>query len=334
MDLTDSPNPFNPWLFPCIPKRMAGFWALVSEAFNEWMEDKAPRLGAALAYYAAFSIAPLLVLLVATMGFFSKGDRLQQIQNQIASLAGDNAADAIVTIFRGVKSSNGGGAATIVSVITLFIGATGMFGQLQDAMNTIWEVTPKPRRVWVDVLRSRLLSFALVLAIGILLLASLLLSAYLAVASRYFQQMLPMTGRIWPFVDFALSFAITTMLFAAVFKILPDVYIAWRDVWLGAAVTAVLFAIGKIGIGLYLGRSSFTSAYGAAGSFLVMLAWVYYSSQILFFGAEFTQVYTIRQGHNFRPARGARFLSDEMRIHQGIPHTELVEKTFKDENIA
>jgi membrane protein len=313
---------------------MRAFWALLSEAFNEWIEDKAPRLGAALAYYAAFSIAPLLILLVATVGFFFKGNTLSQVQTQIAALAGDNAAEAIVAIIRGVKSSRGGGTATVLSVITLIIGATGMFGQLQDAMNTIWEVTPKPRRIWIDVLRSRLLSFALVLAIGALLLASVFLSAFLAAASRYFQHVYPMTGPIWPLVDFGVSFAITTMLFAAIFKILPDVYIAWRDVWLGAAVTAVLFAIGKIAIGLYLGRSSFASAYGAAGSFLVMLAWVYYSSQILFFGAEFTQVYTIRLGHRFRPARGARFLTDEMRIHQGIPHSKIVEKTFRDEKIA
>jgi membrane protein len=313
---------------------MRSFWTLVSQAFNEWVEDKAPRLGAALAYYAAFSIAPLLILLVAMVGFFFKGNTLSQVQTQIAALAGDNAAEAIVAIIRGVKSSKGGGTATVLSVITLIIGATGMFGQLQDAMNTIWEVTPKPRRIWIDVLRSRLLSFALVLAIGALLLASVFLSAFLAAASRYFQHMYPMTGPIWPLVDFGVSFAITTMLFAAIFKILPDVYIAWRDVWLGAAVTAVLFAIGKIAIGLYLGRSSFASAYGAAGSFLVMLAWVYYSSQILFFGAEFTQVYTIRLGHRFRPARGARFLTDEMRIHQGIPHSKIVEKTFRDEKIA
>ena len=313
---------------------MRPFWGLLSEAFNEWMEDKAPRLGAALAYYAAFSIAPLLILLVAIVGFFFTGNTLLQVQTQIAVLAGDNAAEAIVAIIRGVKASRGGGTATVLSIIILIVGATGMFGQLQDAMNTIWEVTPKPRRIWMDILRSRLLSFALVLAIGILLLCSLFLSAFLAAASRYFQHMFPMTGPIWPLVDFGVSFVITTMLFAAVFKILPDVYIAWRDVWLGAAVTAALFAIGKIGIGLYLGRSSFSSAYGAAGSFLVMLAWVYYSSQILFFGAEFTQVYTLRHGHSFRPARGARFLSDEMRIHQGIPHTKTVEETFKDQKIA
>jgi membrane protein len=313
---------------------MRPFWGLLSEAFNEWIEDKAPRLGAALAYYAAFSIAPLLILLVAMVGFFFKGNTLSQVQTQIAVLAGDNAAEAIVATIRGVKASRGGGTATVLSVITLIIGATGMFGQLQDAMNTIWEVTPKPRRIWMDVLRSRLLSFALVLAIGILLLCSLFLSAFLAAASRYFQHMFPMTGPIWPVVDFLVSFTITTMLFAAVFKILPDVYIAWRDVWLGAAVTAALFALGKIGIGLYLGRSSFASAYGAAGSFLMMLAWVYYSSQILFFGAEFTQVYTVRHGHSFRPARGARFLTDEMRIQQGIPHTKIVEETFKDKKIA
>lgn len=313
---------------------MSAFWTLVSQAFNEWVEDKAPRLGAALAYYAAFSIAPLLILLVALVGFFFKGNTLQQVQTQIAALAGDNAAEAIVAIIRGVKSSRGGGLATVISFITLIVGATGMFSQLQDAMNTIWEVTPKPRQMWMDVLRSRLLSFCLVLAIGGLLLASMFVSAYLAAASRYFQHMFPMTGPVWPLVDFGLSFAITTMLFAAIFKILPDVYIAWRDVWLGAAVTAILFAIGKIAIGLYLGRSSFSSAYGAAGSFLVILAWVYYSSQILFFGAEFTQVYTASRGRRSQPARGARFLTDAMRIHQGIPHTKIVEETFKDEKIA
>src|SRR5690348_2500572 len=181
---------------------MHGFWGLLSETFNEWMEDKAPRLGAALAYYTAFSIAPLLILLVAVLGLVVKGNTSLQVQAQIAAIAGDSAADAIGAIIRGAKESGGGQGATIFSVVTLLIGATGAFGQLQDAMNTIWEVTPKPRRFWVDILRTRLLSFALVLAIGILLLASLFLSAFLAAASRYFQHMFPMTGPIWPFVDF------------------------------------------------------------------------------------------------------------------------------------
>jgi membrane protein len=270
---------------------MHTFWALLSDTFNEWMEDKAPRLGAALAYYAAFSIAPLLLLLVAFVGLFLKGTTVLQVENQIAVIAGDNAAEAIGAIIRGVKSSHAGGTATAISIVTLIIGATGMFGQLQDAMNTIWKVTPKPRSLWMDMLRTRALSFLLVLGIGILLLASMFLSAYLAAASRYFRTMYPGTGPVWPLVDFGVSFGITTILFAMIFKILPDVEIDWHDVWLGAAVTAVLFALGKIGLGFYLGRSSFTSAYGAAGSFLVLLAWVYYSSQILFFGAEFTRVF-------------------------------------------
>jgi membrane protein len=313
---------------------MGKFRDLLLETCKRWLEDKAPRLGAALSYYAAFSIAPLLVLLVAVVGFFYKDDSVPRIQSQIAMMAGNNAAEAIIATIRGIKNTGGGVTPTIFSLITLLIGATGMFGQLQDAMNTIWEVTPKPRRFWIDILRTRALSFALVLGIGVLLLGSLVLSAFLAAASRYFQDMFPMTGPIWPFVDFGTSFAITTMLFAMIFKILPDVHIAWRDVWLGAAVTAALFAIGKIGIGLYLGRSSFKSAYGAAGSFLVMLAWVYYSAQILFFGAEFTQVYTTWLGRRFRPARGARFLTEEERIHQGIPHTKTVEETFKPKKIA
>jgi membrane protein len=313
---------------------MRAFLGLLSQTFNEWMEDKAPRLGAALAYYAAFSIAPLLLLLIAIVGLFFEGDASYQVQAQIAAIAGDNAAEAIAATIRGAKSSPGGSTATILGIVTLVIGATGMFGQLQDAMNTIWEVMPKPRRLWIDILRTRALSFALVLGIGALLLGSLVVSAYLAAASRYFQDIYPMTGPIWPFVDFVVSFAVTTMLFAMIFKILPDVHIDWRDVWLGAAVTAALFAIGKIGIGFYLGRSSFKSAYGAAGSFLVLLVWMYYSAQILFFGAEFTQVYTTRLGRPIRPARGAVFLTEEMRIGQGIPHTKTVEEAFKPKRIA
>jgi membrane protein len=151
----------------------------------------------------------------------------------------------------------------------------------------------------------------------------------LAWLSAYFTHLLPFTVGLWPLVDLALSFTVTTVLFAMIFKILPDVTIDWSDVWLGAAVTAAMFAIGKIVIGLYLGRGSFTSAYGAAGSLLVLLAWIYYSSQILFFGAEFTWVYAKRYGRRFRPSRGATFLTEDMRIHQGIPHTKTVEDAFQ-----
>jgi membrane protein len=305
------------------------FGSLLAETFTQWVEDKADRLGAALAYYAAFSIAPLLLFLVAVVGFFYKDEPLYRVQSQIAQIVGPNGAKAIIASIGGVQAADGGGIATLLSIVTLLLGATGMFGQLQDAMNTIWEVTPKPRRVWADIIRTRVLSFALVLSICFLLLVSLVLSAVLAWVSEYLTHLLPFTASVWPLVDFAVSFGVVTVLFAMIFKILPDVRIYWSDVWLGAAVTAGMFAIGKILIGFYLGRGSFTSAYGAAGSLLVLLAWVYYSSQILFFGAEFTWVYAKRYGRHFRPARGARFLSEEMRIHQGIPHTATVEEAFK-----
>jgi membrane protein len=249
-------------------------------------------------------------------------------------MAGSNAAEAIVATIRGAKNTTGGLLPTILGFLTLILGATGMFGQLQDAMNTIWEVTPKPRQLWLDILRTRLLSFSLVVAICILLIVSLAVTAVLANITKYFQGLLPFTASLWPLVDFGVSFLLTTLLFAAIFKILPDVDIEWRDVWLGAAATAALFAIGKIAIGFYLGRSSFSSAYGAAGSLLGLLAWVYYSSQILFFGAEFTCVYTKRYKHRLRPARGAVFLTEGSRIQQGIPHNEVVRETYKDKRTA
>jgi membrane protein len=305
-------------------------WALFSETFNCWQEDKAQRMGAALAYYAAFSMAPLLVLLLAVANFIYKEDTLARVHEQIALMAGNNAAEAIIATIRGAQDTTGGLTAAILSTATLVLGATGMFGQLQDAMNTIWGVTPKPRRLWADILRARALSFLMVLAVCFLLLVSLALTAFLANVTKYFQELLPFTGSIWPVVDFVFSFAVTTVLFAAIFKILPDVHIAWRDVWLGAAATAALFAVGKIGIGFYLGRSSFASAYGAAGSLLVVLAWVYYSAQIFFFGAEFTWVYTKHYERRVRPARGAVFLSEELRIRRGIPHNDVVNEAFRN----
>ena len=313
---------------------MGSFWRLLSETFNHWLENKAQRLGAALAYYAAFSFAPLLVLLVGVANFVYQEDTLARVQSQIALMSGDNAAEAIVATIRGVQSTGSGLVATLLSIATLLLGATGMFGQLQDAMNTIWEVTPKPRQFLVDILRTRALSFLLVIAICFLLVISLALTAILANVSKYFQTVLPFTTSLWPLVDLSFSFALTMMLFAAIFKILPDVHIAWKDVWLGAAATAALFAIGKIGIGLYLGRGSFTSAYGAAGSFLVLLAWVYYSAQVFFFGAELTWVYAKHHQRVLLPARGAVFLTEEARIHQGIPHTDTIQEAIKKRRTA
>jgi membrane protein len=308
--------------------------SLISETFNEWLEDKAERLGASLAYYAAFSIAPLLIIVLAIVDFFYRGDTLAQVRVQLTLMFGANAADAIVATIKGAQSSGDGVSATVISAITLFIGATAVFTHLQDAMNTIWEVTPNPRKAWLDLLRNRVLSFAMVLGVCFLLLVSLVMSAALAAIGAYFTNLFPALARVWPLVDFGISFAITTLLFAMIFKFLPDVEIAWSDVWIGAGATAVLFAVGKIAIGLYLARSSFSSAYGAAGSVLVLLAWVYYSSQILFLGAEFTQIYARHYGRELRPARGAIFLAEETRIRRGFPHTKTVEDAVRGRKVA
>src|SRR5262244_698488 len=185
---------------------MGSFWHLLSETFNHWLENKAQRLGAALAYYAAFSFAPLLLLLVSVANFIYKEDSLARVQSQIALMAGTNAAEALVATIRVAQNTSGGAVATILSIATLVLGATGMFGQLQDAMNTIWEVTPKPRQFLVDILRTRALSFLLVIAICFLLLISLALTAILANVSKYFQTVIPFTTSLWPLVDLSFSF--------------------------------------------------------------------------------------------------------------------------------
>src|SRR5262245_5042155 len=272
-------------------------WRLISQTLREWVDDRAELHGAALAYYAAFSIAPLLIITVSIINYIYKSDELPQVQRQIAMVTGNSAAEAIVATIRDIHAQGGSRTATVIGIATLLLGATGLFTALQDSMNAIWNAPPRVGGMWIEILRTRFLSFVLVLAVSILLLASLVLSAALAAISAFFQRFFPITAEVWPLVDFGVSFAITTFLFAMIFKILPDVYVRWTDVWIGAAVTAALFAIGKILIGLYLGRSAFLSAYGAAGSLAVLLAWVYYSAQILFLGAEFTQVYAHhRQG--------------------------------------
>jgi membrane protein len=307
---------------------------LVSATINEWFEDKAERLGASLAYYAAFSLSPLLILVVAIVDFVYQGESTTHIRAQIAQFIGPEAADVVVATIRSVNQSDSGTLATIISVIVLFIGATAVFTELQDAMNTIWEVTPRPRQFLSESLRLRVLSFAMVLGVCFLLLVSMMLSAFLSALSSRFRGLLPGTDFVWGFADVFISFAVVTLLFALIFKVLPDVLLAWRDVWLGAVVTAVLFTVGKSLIALYLGRSAIGSAYGVAGSVLVVMAWVYYSSQILFLGAEFTQVYANRYGSRVRPARGAIPLSEMARLHQGIPHHETIERAMRKPDAA
>jgi membrane protein len=304
--------------------RLRTFWELVSATFNEWFEDKAQRLGAALAYYTAFSFAPLLVIVVFIADSVYADDSLNQIHSQIGSVMGANAADAAVAAMEALRATGGGGIATFLSVIALFLGATAAFGSLQDAMNTIWEVTPKPRHFLVDMLRTRFISFLMVICFCLLLIVSLAASTILGFVTQYFEAQYPVTTLLWKIADYGLSFVLTSLVFATLYKVLPDVRLSWGDVSIGAVCTAVLFTLGKIPLAMYLGNSTFSSPYGAAGSVMVLLAWVYYSSQILFLGAEFTQVYANRFGSRVRTARGAVFLTEAQRIHEGIPHAATV----------
>jgi len=287
--------------------RPQALWQVAKEAASEWSHDRAPRLGAALAYYTVFSIVPLLVIIIAVIGLvFGQEAAQSTIMAQIATLVGEQSAAAIKDMIQRADQPSTGLVSTVIAIGTLLLGATGFFGQLQDALNTVWGVEPKEGRgVW-GFIKDRFLSFVAVLGTGFLLLVSLILSSALAAFGKWFGGLLPLPEAVLQTFNFLLSFIIITGLFSLIFKVLPDARVAWRDVWVGAALTAGLFTIGKFALGLYLGKSEVGSAYGAAGSLVIVLIWVYYSAQILLYGAEFTQVYANRLGERIVPAPDAQ----------------------------
>ena len=285
--------------------RIKTVFQLFKQAFIEWQEDKVTLLAAALAYYTVFSITPLLVIAIAIAGaVFGQDTARGEIIGQINSLVGKQGAQIIETGLANADQPKISSIASIISVIVLLVGASGVFAQLQEALNTVWDVKAKPKKgkgsIW-EFIRKRLLSFGMVLAIGFLLLVSLITSAMLSGIGKLQINLLPGFTPIWQLLNFGVSFGFISLLFALIYKYLPDVKIRWKDVWVGATITAFLFTIGKFLIGLYLGQGSLGSAYGAAGSLIVFLAWVFYSAQILLFGAEFTQVYARKYGQKIRP---------------------------------
>jgi len=276
---------------------MRGLRDFLGEIVAEWQADDAVSMGAALAYYAIFSMAPLLILVIAIAGLVLGQKAAEgELVGQIGGMVGQAGAQTIQEMIARVSSPKAGVVASVVSVVTITLGATGVFGQLQHALNRIWGAQPPKRSGLMAQVRKRAVAFGMILGIGFLLLASLALSAALAAVHGLLAEHLPVLARTLPTLNFLLSFALITALFALVYKVLPEVDMRWRDIWPGAAVTALLFTIGKTLIGLYLGRAGATSMYGAAGSFVLLLLWVYYSSQILFIGAEFTEVYSRRYG--------------------------------------
>lgn len=265
---------------------------LVKNALMKWWDDNALRLSAALSYYTLFSLAPLLTVAVAIAGLVMDVNMVQQeVLNQFQDLIGKPGADAIANMLESASQPVQGTIATVVSLITLVIVSMGMFSELQDALNLIWQIQPKGSAALWGAIKSRFFSFILVIGTSFLLLVSLILSALLAAAGKSILQAVSGTEAIMTFVNMAVSFPVITLLFALMFKVLPDGYIAWRDVWLGAVASGTLFMIGKWAIGLYLSSSAMASMYGAASSLMIILAWVYYSAMIFFLGAELTSVY-------------------------------------------
>ena len=293
-------------------------WSLLRATMSDWYEDRAQRIGAALAYYTIFALAPGLVIVMALAGLMLGPGAESQIIGQIRELIGEQGAKAIEATIRSARNETLGAAGTALALIPLVFGLWGVFGELQDGLNTIWGVTPKPGRRIRDILRERFWSFAMVVGIGFVLLVSLVLSAWLAAVGTYVGSLLPPPATGLEALNFIISFVVITGSFALIFKLLPDVKIAWRDVWLGAAVTSLFFTVGKFLIGLYLGKSAVASAYGAAGSLVIIVVWVYYSAQILLFGAEFTKVWTKRRGSGFVPEKTAVPVTQEARAEQGL----------------
>jgi membrane protein len=288
---------------------------VLKEAASEWMDDGAMRLSSSVAYYAIFSLAPLLVIVVSIASLaFEEETARRQLAQEISALAGPAAGQAIESTVQSTASQKTTGVlATAVGTAVLLFGASTVFAELKDALNTIWGVVVRPGRPFLTLVRDRFFSFSMVLAVGFLLLVSLVISVLLTLLGKYMGGRLPLPPAVWQTADFLVSFAVITGLFCLIFKLLPNVCLRWRDVWLGSVGAAFLFTVGKFLIGYYLANSSMASAFGAAGSVVLVLAWVYYSACILFFGAEITKVYACKFGSGITPNSRAILVIDVLR---------------------
>jgi membrane protein len=277
-------------------------WDFLAETYNAWSKDNAMTLGAALAFYTTFSMAPLLIMVIAIFGFIIGEQTVQaQIIKRVQEMIGEQGAAAVRMMIQATYRPGSGFWGTIIGITVLVIGSTSALVMLKQALNIIWGAEPNPDAPLWNLLKERLLSFVMILLIGLVLVLSLLLSVALSFVAGFFHQDLPISPSFMQTADFVISVFLITLLFAMIYKVLPDVEIAWTDVWIGAAITAMLFSLGKFLFSLYLSRTSISSAYGAASSLAIILMWVYYSAQIFFIGAEITQVYANRYGSWVKP---------------------------------
>lgn len=290
--------------FLIMKQSVISVWGLLKRAAIEFNNDKAMKLSASLAYYTVFSLPPMIIVIIYTVGLVFGEEAIQgELFSELNELVGNKAAFQIEETIRNLSLDTESQWARTVGIVTLIVGATGVFSEIQDSINIIWGLKAKPTRGWLRMLINRLLSFSMIVSLGFLLLVSLVLDTLLIAFSNKLREYLPeVTIYIFQGVNILLSLGLTTLLFAIIYKVLPDAKIKWKDVIVGAFATGILFLIGKFLIGFYLGQSDFSSAYGTAGSVIILLIWVYYSSIILFFGAEFTQVYAYRFGSRIRPS--------------------------------
>ncbi len=276
-------------------------FGVIIESFKEWSKDNASELAAAIAYYTIFSIAPLLVIAIAIAGyFFSRSTAQNQLLSQVSGVVGPQTAGFLITLMQNTNRTSNGIIPTIISIIVLLLGASGIFLQIQYALNKIWDVPQTKGGGIMRTLKQRLNSFLMVLGIGFLFLLFLLLSAAVSILTNYIN-ISPQNKALPQIINLAVLFILMTILFAMVYRFVPDKEISWKDVWLGASVTSLLFVLGRYAIGLYLTISKTGAAYGAAGSLIVLLIWIYYSAQIFLLGAEFTQVFARKYGSHKEP---------------------------------
>jgi membrane protein len=298
------------------------YWSLLKETGNGFLEDDCQTQAAALSYYTIFSLPPLLMIILLILGtLVDPQDIRGQLESQLGGLMGPSATVQIKTILTQLHAPGAGGTlATVLSIVALVLGASGAFGQLQAALNRAWEVTPDPHGGLRALVAKRVFSFGMILSVAFLLLVSLVLTAALSAFGGALGRMLPagISGTLLQIVNQVLSFIVIAGLFAAIFKVLPDAKVAWRDVRVGAAFTAFLFVVGKFLIGFYLGRSNPGQAFGAAGSLAVLLVWIYYSSMIVLLGAEFTEAWAEHRGSGIAPERGAvRVVEEKHLVREG-----------------
>jgi membrane protein len=281
-------------------------WKLLKQTAKEWQQDKVPILAAALAYYMVFSVAPMVIIVIAVVGFIV-GETVarQEVIEQMQALIGADATESVRVVIQNQFKPSSSIIATVIATITVIFGATTVVVQLKQALNMIWGVEPRPGQGVKGFVKTRFLSVLMVMGIGLILLLSLILSAVLAGVDRLLEQYLAVPSIVWALADNLISVILMTLLFGQIYRVLPDVEIAWKDVAVGSAITAVLFTLGKAGISLYLGNSSVGSAYGAAGSLVIFLMWVFYSAQIFLIGAEFTKVWARNYGSQIKPANNA-----------------------------